>query len=99
VAAQGAATVARFPLASLAISAGPLDWRNTVFIIRLFNGEEVHASEGDELEINPQTGVLSVSRVDGFEEITTHYSPSAWLSVTHRKKGAGVRPSLISSAR
>jgi hypothetical protein len=70
-----------------------------VFIIRLFNGEEVHASEGDELEINPQTGVLSVSRVDGFEEITTHYSPSAWLSVTHRKKGAGVRPSLVPSAR
>jgi hypothetical protein len=63
VAAQGAAAVARFPLASLAISASPLDWRNTVFIIRLFNGEEVHASEGDELEINPQTGVLSVSRV------------------------------------
>jgi hypothetical protein len=43
--------------------------------------------------------VLSVSRVDGFEEITTHYSPSAWLSVTHRKKGAGVRPSLVPSAR
>ncbi|TAM65289.1 hypothetical protein [Mycobacterium sp.] len=65
-----------------------------MFIIRLSNGEEVHASEGDELEINQQTGVLSVSRIDGFEEITTHYSPSAWLSVTHRKKGAGVRPSL-----
>lgn len=70
-----------------------------MFVIRLANGEEVQASEGDELEINQQTGVLSVSRVDGFEEITTHYSPMAWLSVTHRKKGAGVRPSLISSAR
>lgn len=70
-----------------------------MFIIRLSNGEEVHANEGDELEINQQTGVLSVSRVDGFEEITTHYSPSAWLSVTHRKKGAGVRPSLVPFAR
>ncbi len=70
-----------------------------MFVIRLANGEEVHASEGDELEINHETGVLSVSRVDGFEEITTHYSPSAWWSVTHRKKGGGERPSLISSAR
>lgn len=74
-----------------------LDWRNNVFSIRLFSGEEVQASEGDELEINQQTGVLSVSRVDGFEEITTHYSPSAWASVTHRKKGAAIRPSLKSS--
>lgn len=88
-----------FPSAHCPARPDPPDWRNTVFIIRLFNGEEVHASEGDELEINPQTGVLSVSRVDGFEEITTHYSPSAWLSVTHRKKGAGVRPSLVPSAR
>ena len=67
-----------------------------MFIIRLSNGEEVHANEGDELEINQR--VLSVSRVDGFEEITTHYSSSAWLSVTHRKKGAGVRPALVPSA-
>lgn len=70
-----------------------------MFIIRLSNGEEVHASGGDELEVNQQTGVLSVSRVDGFEEITTHYSPSAWLSVTHRQKGAAARPSLVPSAR
>lgn len=70
-----------------------------MFVIRLFNGEEIQASEGDELEINAHTGVLSVSRVDGFEEITTHYSPSAWASVTHRKKGAGVRPPTISSHR
>ena len=66
-----------------------------MFVIRLANGEEVQASDGDELEINQETGVLTVSRVDGFEEITTHYSPSAWLTVTHRKRGAGVRPSLI----
>ena len=68
-----------------------------MFVIRLANGEEVQGSETDQLEINQETGVLSVSRVDGFEEITTHYSPSAWLTVTHRKRGAGGRPSLISS--
>jgi hypothetical protein len=68
-----------------------------MFVIRLANGEEVQGSDGDQLEINQETGVLSVSRVDGFEEITTHYSPSAWLTVMHRKRGAGVRPSLISS--
>ena len=70
-----------------------------MFVIRLRDGEEVQATDGDELEINQETGVLSVHRVDGFEEITTHYSPSAWMSVTHRKRGAGVRPSLVSSAR
>jgi hypothetical protein len=70
-----------------------------MFVIRLATGEEVQASEGDELEINQQTGVLTVSRVDGFEQITTHYSPAAWLSVTHRKKGAAVRPSQIASGR
>ena len=62
-----------------------------MFIIRLLNGEEVHGAEGDQLTINQETGVLSVSRVDGFEEVTTHYSPSAWASVTHRSKGSVVR--------
>jgi hypothetical protein len=70
-----------------------------MFVIRLADGEEVQASEGDEFTINQETGVLSVSRVDGFEEITTHYSPSAWLTVTSRNRGVGVRPSLVSSAR
>ncbi len=70
-----------------------------MFVIRFANGEEVQGGDCDELEINQETGVLTVSRVDGFEEITTHYSPLAWLSVTHRKKGAGLRPSVISSAR
>ncbi|WP_374025272.1 hypothetical protein [Mycobacterium sp. HNNTM2301] len=70
-----------------------------MFVIRLANGEEIQGSESDELEINQETGVLAVSRVDGLEEITTYYSPTAWLSVTHRKKGVGVRPSAISSAR
>jgi hypothetical protein len=52
-----------------------------MFVIRLANGEAVQASEGDELEINQETGVPTVSRVDGFEEVTTHFSPSAWMSV------------------
>ena len=49
-----------------------------VFVIRLLDGEEIRGSENDELSVNDNTGVLSVHRVDGFEEVTTHYSPSAW---------------------
>ncbi len=70
-----------------------------MFIIRLLDGEEVHAAEGDKLTINQETGVLSVSRIDGFEEVTMHYSPSAWASVTHRVKEPVVRPSLVGSNR
>ena len=62
-----------------------------VFVIRLLDGEEVHAAENDELTVNEQTGVLTVHRIDGFDEVTTHYSPSAWASVTHRIKGSVVR--------
>ena len=58
-----------------------------MFVIRLLNGEEVHAGENDELTVNEQTGVVSVTRIDGFEEVTTHFSPAAWASVTHRVKG------------
>jgi hypothetical protein len=65
-----------------------------VFTIRLLNGEEVHGAEGDKLTINQETGVLSVSRIDGFEEVTTHYSPSAWSSVTQRIKEPVMRPSV-----
>jgi hypothetical protein len=70
-----------------------------VFTIRLLNGEEVHGVEGDQLTINQETGVLSVSRVDGFEEVTTHYSPSAWASVTHRVKEHVVRHSLVGNKK
>jgi hypothetical protein len=70
-----------------------------VFVIRLLDGEEVHAAEGDKLTINEQTGVLSVLRVDGFEEVTTHYSPSAWATVTHRIKEHVVRPSLVGTKK
>jgi hypothetical protein len=62
-----------------------------VFVIRLLDGEEINGSENDELTVNEQTGVLTVHRVDGFDEVTTHYSPSAWASVTHRNKGSVVR--------
>ena len=70
-----------------------------MFIIRLLNGDEVHGAEGDTLTINQQTGVLSVSRIDGFEEVTTHYSPSAWASVTHRIKEPVMRPPLVGSKK
>ncbi len=66
-----------------------------MFVIRLIDGEEVHSAEGDELKVNEQTGVLSVHRIDGFEEVTMHYSPSAWASVTHRKKEPVVRRSSL----
>ena len=70
-----------------------------MFIIRLLDGEEVHALDGDKLTINQETGVLTVSRIDGFEEVTTHYSPSAWASVTHRIKEPVVRPSLVGNKK
>jgi hypothetical protein len=70
-----------------------------MFVIKLADGEEIHGSASDELTINHDTGVLSICRVDGFEETTAHYSPSAWLSVTHRKRDVAVRPSLVTPAR
>jgi hypothetical protein len=70
-----------------------------MFVIRLVNGREVHETEGDQLSINRDTGVITVSRVDGFEEVTTHYSPVAWEMVTHRVKDVSIRPSLLSMAR
>ena len=57
-----------------------------MFTIRLLDGEEVSGTDTDKLLINEDTGVVSISRIDGFEEVTTHYSPSAWGSVTHRVK-------------
>jgi hypothetical protein len=69
-----------------------------MFIIRLANGREVHETAGDHLSINHDTGVITVSRVDGFEEVTTYYAPSAWEMVTHRVKDVAVRPSMLSVA-
>jgi hypothetical protein len=70
-----------------------------MFLIKLADGDEIHGGASDELTISQETGVLSICRVDGFEETTTHYSPSAWLSVTHRKRDVAVRPSLVTPAR
>lgn len=70
-----------------------------MFVIRLRDGDEVHPAEGDKVTINEQTGVLTVVRVDGFEEVTTHFSPAAWASVTHRVKEPVLRPSLVSSKK
>ncbi|MBS4729744.1 hypothetical protein MSM1_15795 [Mycobacterium sp. SM1] len=55
-----------------------------MYVIRLLDGSEIQESKGDVFDLNPATGVVTVSRVDGFEETTTHYSPSAWQSVVHR---------------
>ena len=49
----------------------------------------------DKLTVNEQSGVLTVHRIDGFEEVTTHYSPSAWASVTRRVKDAVVKRPLV----
>jgi len=70
-----------------------------MFVIRLINGREVHATEGDHLSINHDTGVITVSRVEGFEEVTTHYWPAAWEMLTQRVKDAAFRPSALSMAR
>ncbi|MBV8861159.1 MAG: hypothetical protein JO259_04765 [Mycobacterium sp.] len=70
-----------------------------MFIIRLLNGREVHETEGDHLSINHDTGVITITRVDGFEKVTTCYSPSAWEMVTHRVKDVAVRKSMLSVAR
>jgi hypothetical protein len=67
-----------------------------VFVIQMLDGEEIHATEGDQLTINPDTGVLVVHRRDGLYEATTHYSPAAWRSVTHRVKGRGLHSPNLS---
>ncbi|MCV6985888.1 hypothetical protein H7H78_10730 [Mycobacterium shinjukuense] len=69
-----------------------------MFVIKLNDGEEVKG-DCDELSINQTTGVVTVCRVDGFEEITTHYSPAAWRWVTHRKRDIAVQPSLAPPPR
>jgi hypothetical protein len=71
-----------------------------VFVIRLHDGEEIRGSENDDLRVNDNTGVLSVHRVDGFDEVTTHYSPWAWAWVTDRVNEHGVRrPHTVANNR
>ena len=55
-----------------------------MFIIELLNGEEITETKGDMLAVNPNTGVVTVSRVDGNEASATHYSPAAWSQVKQR---------------
>ncbi|HZE15124.1 MAG TPA: hypothetical protein VE197_05095 [Mycobacterium sp.] len=55
-----------------------------MFVIKMLDGEEVRESRGDILTLNHETGVLTVSRIDGSKETTTHYSPAKWGSVTHQ---------------
>jgi hypothetical protein len=70
-----------------------------MFIIRLANGREIHETDGDQLSVNHDTGVVTISRVDGFEEVTTLYSPTAWEMVTYRVKDVARRSSVLSMAR
>lgn len=55
-----------------------------MFVIQLLNGEEISEDKGDTLDVNPNTGVVTVSRSNGFEATSTYYSPSAWHSVQQR---------------
>lgn len=70
---------------------GPPDCASVtvVFVIRMLDGEEIHAADPTEVTINPTSGVLTIHRLDRQGDITTHYSPMAWRSVSHRlKRGA-----------
>ncbi|WP_205873776.1 hypothetical protein [Mycobacterium camsae] len=69
-----------------------------MFVIRMTDGEEIKG-DVENLTFNQETGVLTVRTVDGFEETTTHYSPAAWRSVTHRKRDIDVKPSRLSAVR
>ena len=64
-----------------------------MFIIELVNGEEITEARGDTLAINPNTGVVTVSRVDGNEASATHYSPAAWARVNQRVQRSVVKAS------
>lgn len=50
---------------------------NYHYVIRLHDGAEIHESKGDVFDLNAASGVVTVSRVDGFEQTATHYSPIA----------------------
>jgi hypothetical protein len=64
-----------------------------MFAVRLTNGEDIQAREGDELTISQETSVVTVSRVDRFEEIATRYSPLAVAirDTAHPRTGCGLR--------
>ena len=64
-----------------------------MFVIRMLDGEEIHVTGSDRLTIS-DAGVLTVHRTERHGDVTTHYSPTAWRSVTHRvKRGTAAQPS------
>lgn len=67
-----------------------------MFVIQMLDGDEVHATEGDQLTVNLDSGILTVHRAGGFKQATTHYSPAAWRSVTHSDRGTATRSSVVS---
>ncbi|MGB7871746.1 MAG: hypothetical protein WBM01_26365 [Mycobacterium sp.] len=54
-----------------------------MFEIKMVDGQEIRETKGDTFSLNPNTGVLTISRANGFEETSMHYSPAAWSSVKH----------------
>jgi hypothetical protein len=54
-----------------------------MFEIKMVDGQEIREAKGDTFNLNPNTGVLTISRANGFEETSVHYSPAAWSSVKH----------------
>lgn len=54
-----------------------------MFEIKMVDGQEIRETKGDTFNLNPNTGVLTISRANGFEETAMHYSPAAWSSVKH----------------
>jgi hypothetical protein len=69
-----------------------------MFVIQMLDGDEIHATEGDELIINPDSGVLTVHQAGGFRGATTHFSPAAWRSVTHSAENITTPASALSGA-
>lgn len=57
-----------------------------MFVIRMHDGEEIHFSGSDRLEVNPTSGILTVHRPERHGDVITHYSPIAWRTVTYRTK-------------
>lgn len=70
-----------------------------MFVIQMLDGDEVHATEGDQLIVNLDSGMLTVHRAGGFEQATTHYSPAAWRTVTHSDRGTATRSSVVSRVK
>lgn len=64
-----------------------------MFVISTLDGEEIQATDSDRVMISPDTGVLTIQRMEGSERVTTYYSAAAWRSVTHRAKKSAAHSS------